>query len=61
MGKRNSFVDQNARRSQSKIFNNKAPGPGSYRLPSDFGQYDEITNSNRELVSKRTERTKDGN
>ena len=22
-----------------------APGPGSYRLPSDFGQYDELSKS----------------
>ncbi len=22
---------------------NKAPGPGTYRLPSDFGQYDDMT------------------
>ena len=36
-----------------------APGPGSYRLPSDFGQYDEINpKKHRELLSKGTDRTK---
>ena len=43
MGKRDSFVDDPPRRTQSKWLNNVAPGPGSYRLPSDFGQYDETT------------------
>jgi len=33
MGRRDSFVDSMQRRVQT-------PGPGSYRLPSDFGQYD---------------------
>ena len=40
MGRRNSFVDIMQRRVQSKNIYNIAPGPGSYRLPSDFGQYD---------------------
>jgi hypothetical protein len=32
---RRSFVDQQAGRT---------PGPGSYRAPSDFGQYDTLNN-----------------
>ena len=32
------------KRVQSTIIsNNIAPGPGTYRRPSDFGHYDEIT------------------
>ena len=34
LGRRLSFTEFSAKRSQT-------PGPGSYRLPSDFGHYDE--------------------
>ena len=27
---------------KSNLIYNLAPGPGNYRLPSDFGQYDKI-------------------
>jgi hypothetical protein len=34
------------------IFNvNSAPGPGTYRLPSDFGQYDEILKANMNMTT----------
>ena len=45
MGRRGSFVDERPKRVQSKYLINIAPGPGSYRLPSDFGQYDELNHS----------------
>jgi len=41
MGHRESFTEFEAKRSQSNCFLSSAPGPGSYRFPSDFGQYDE--------------------
>lgn len=40
MGKRHSFVDDLPRRVQSKFYFISAPGPGTYRVPSDFGHYD---------------------
>lgn len=47
-GKGNSCWEEgshllSSKRKDHKVLNilNLAPGPGSYRLPSDFGQYDE--------------------
>ena len=40
MGRRKSFVDDLPRRVQSKKLFILAPGPGSYRVPFDFGHYD---------------------
>lgn len=54
MGKRHSFVDDLPRRVQSKIHINLAPGPGSYRVPSDFGHYDEKFEPGRISASKGT-------
>lgn len=39
-GRRQSFTDLAAKRSGSKLLVSLAPGPGSYRSPSDFGHYD---------------------
>ena len=39
LGRRESFTEFEARRSRT-------PGPGTYRLPSDFGQYDELLKPN---------------
>lgn len=39
-GGRLSFTELIAKRSASKIWFILAPGPGSYRAPSDFGHYD---------------------
>jgi hypothetical protein len=36
-GRRHSFTDLAAKRATSKYLCNLAPGPGSYRTPSDFG------------------------
>ena len=38
---RHSFVDDFHRHTKSNNLFILAPGPGSYRSPSDFGQYDE--------------------
>ena len=42
------------------IFLNKAPGPGSYRLPSDFGQYDEFLPNQSMINSKQGDLIKTG-
>lgn len=39
-GRRLSFTEIQAQRSVSILFFNTAPGPGSYKSPSDFGHYD---------------------
>ena len=51
MSARDSFVDEDHKRTKSKnILIDLAPGPGNYRLPSDFGQYDEIQMNNSMMV-----------
>ena len=69
-GRRQSFTDITARRSFSTNQLNIAPGPGSYRSPSDFGQYDEkkdmrastsYSNNRMKNMSKNTDRTKYSN
>lgn len=60
MGRRSSFVEDLPRRVKSNNLFYLAPGPGSYRAPSDFGQYDEKVDIPRRLsVTKGTERTRD--
>lgn len=55
MGRRSSFVEDLPRRVKSNNLFYLAPGPGSYRAPSDFGQYDEKVDIPRRLsVTKGT-------
>ena len=42
---RHSFVDTFHRQTRSNLYFILAPGPGSYRSPSDFGQYDKKNGS----------------
>lgn len=42
------------------IFFNTAPGPGSYRLPSDFGQYDEFLPNQSMINSNKTDLIRTG-
>jgi hypothetical protein len=55
LGCRTSFVDEMPKRAQSKQYIYLAPGPGTYRVPSDFGHYDEKIELRRgSSASKRT-------
>lgn len=42
------------------IFDNKAPGPGSYRFSSDFGHYDEILPNQSMINSSKADLIKTG-
>lgn len=66
-GRRLSFTELTAKRSFSIVLYNIAPGPGSYRAPSEFGQYDikkdiRISSANTgergQNISSKTDRTK---
>jgi hypothetical protein len=53
MGRRSSFVDDLPKRVQSIYLFNIAPGPGSYRIPSDFGHYDEKFESTKRISASK--------
>jgi len=57
LGRRESFTEFESRRSQSNKISNLAPGPGTYRLPSDFGHYDETS---RPSLTKNSDLIKTG-
>lgn len=48
---RDSFVDEDHKRK-------KNPGPGTYRSPSDFGQYDEFPENSSWLMGKSLAKSK---
>lgn len=51
---RDSFVDEDHKRILCTVLLYVAPGPGVYRLPSDFGHYDEPPISGRSSLMGRT-------